>query len=385
MAAEPNYDAFMDEEKMRSESNTLAGVDVDMFEDRRSILNPVVKHRMQVDQKEDTDEESAQSTTEGSNEFEEDFEEDDEDVDDNQSQVSTFSVQRSKKKLPHFPDRYTGYRWCKRRCRIIEKVRGEKLKRQITLTDDPHEYARYLLDVEEDAYVDSTVRWMSQIFVGVCQGFEGGSRFIRNFAPKAPNLDGLVDNNLSNMEDYEVIFMELDESLGQRVRNMDPIVRLCFMFLWQMVVTAGVNYGMGKYAAAMKSTQEGGGGGNPISQLMNMAQNMSTNVLDGMQQSNGEGKGNNDFGEMLQQTMKSMMPMMQNFMGQGAATAETKTQDEVPVIDLEKESLQIVEDVSDNNDAETNNDTEEENDDEEPIYVKPRSTQSRTVNLEEYD
>lgn len=313
MTDNENFGAFMAPEKLREDSATIAE-ETSMFGQRQSYISPSNINRVQQIQEEGNGSDG-ESEEDG---FEEEVDEDDESsYDDNasiSSKISRFSVKSTKVKVPRFKDKWTGYQWCRRQAKIIEKMTGKKLERRIQYGDDPNEFAFYLKCQEQDAYVDSTCKWLTQMLIGVCGGMESGSRFLRKFLKQAPNFDGLTDNNMAVLDEYEVLFMQMDESVGERFRQIDPMWRVCFIFLFQLVSTAAVNYGT-------KAMMGGSQGANPLGALgldttniQSMAQNMSDSVLKGLDGGAPQDAGNMDMASMMQGMMKNIMPMMQNMM-----------------------------------------------------------------------
>lgn len=316
MADTDNFGAFMAPEKLREDSATIAE-ETSMFGQRQSYISPTNINRVQEVQEDNSEDNS----DEDQDEFDEDVDNSQESYEDDDdasisSKISRFSVKSTKVKVPKFKDKWTGYQWCRRQAKIIEKMTGKRLDRRIQYGDDPNEFAFYLKCQEQDAYVDSTCKWLTQMLIGVCGGMESGSRFLRKFLKQAPNFDGLTDNNMAVLDEYEVLFMQMDESVGERFRQIDPMWRVCFIFLFQLVSTAAVNYGT-------KAMMGGGSqGANPLGALgldttniQSMAQNMSDSVLKGLDgQAASAGSGGMDMASMMQGMMKNIMPMMQSMM-----------------------------------------------------------------------
>jgi hypothetical protein len=313
MTDNENYGAFMAPEKLREDSATIAE-ETSMFGQRQSYISPTNINRVQEVRPAHSSEDGSESEEGG---FDEGMSDDDESLDDSasiSSKISRFSVKSTKVKVPRFKDKWTGYQWCRRQAKIIEKMTGKRLERRIAYGDDPNEFAFYLKCQEQDAYVDSTCKWLTQMLIGVCGGMESGSRFLRKFLKQAPNFDGLTDNNMAVLDEYEVLFMQMDESVGERFRQIDPMWRVCFIFFFQLVSTAAVNYG----TKAMMNSQ----GANPLGALgldttniQSMAQNMSDSVLKGLDGgAQGPDTGATDMASMMQGMMKNIMPMMQSMM-----------------------------------------------------------------------
>ena len=364
MATTENFNAFMAPDKMREDSATIAE-ETSMFGQRKSyIANDILP--AQTDGVVVSEE---GSFDEGSQFEEEEDEEDDRSI---SSNISHFSVKASKVKIPKFKDKWTGYQWCRRQTKIIEKMVGSKLERKIKYGDDPNEFAFYLKCQEQDAYVDSTCKWLTQTLIGVCGGMESASRFMRKYMQSAPNFDGLTDNNMAVLDEYEVLFMQMDETVGERFREIDPIWRVCLMFLFQLVSTAAVNYG----TKAMMNPSSGGGLGAlglDTSNIQSMAQNMSDNVLNGLD-GNVRGANSNDMATMMQGMMKNIMPMMQNMMSgmnpdivnTNKKHRKTNKQQQQQVINLsdegdeDQDNLPLLQTIAEKNNNDDNNDEQDE-------------------------
>lgn len=221
---------------------------------------------------------------------------------------SVFTVPKSKVRRPRFPNAFTGFQWCRRKQKIIEKLKGAALPRQINHKDDPEEYAVYLITEEQDVYTESTCRWLTQFLTGTSGAMESGADMLRKKFPKAPipNLNGLTDNQLGVLEEYEVLFMEMDGTVGERFRQLDPMVRVAMLFMFQIITTAAINAKMGAAAGAATDRDAAG-----VANVMSMAQKMSGDILKG---GGGEGGGN-----VIQDIMSSMAPMLQSIMPQMGA------------------------------------------------------------------
>jgi hypothetical protein len=383
MASTENFNAFIAPEKMRDDSATIAE-ETSMFGQRQSYISP-----SNINKDDSNSQSGGEEDVEEEDGFDEDLEEDDDDDESISSKISHFSVQSTKVKVPKFKDKWTGYQWCRRQSKIIEKMTGTKLDRKIRYGDDPNEFAFYLKCQEQDAYVDSTCKWLTQMLIGVCGGMESASRFLRKYVKTAPNFDGLTDNNMAVLDEYEVLFMQMDESVGERFRQIDPMWRVCFIFFFQLVSTAAVNYGT-------KAMMGGSQGSNPLgldtTNIQSMAQNLSDNVLNGLDGNSGNG-GNVDMASMMQGMMKNIMPMMQNVMtGMDSSQKPSKKAnlDKQQVIHLEntqgeeddEEDLPLLQTITEKSDDGNNGDESED----EGFEIKDTAGQSsHTVDLNDFE
>lgn len=400
MTSTDNFNAFMAPEKMREDSATIAE-ETSMFGQRQSYISPSnINHVKETEDSSDNNEEDNDDN------FDEDLESrySDQSNDDNasiSSKISRFSVQATKVKVPKFKDKWTGYQWCRRQTKIIEKMTGKKIERKIQYGDDPNEFAFYLKCQEQDAYVDSTCKWLTQMLIGVCGGMESASRFLRKYVKTAPNFDGLTDNNMAVLDEYEVLFMQMDESVGERFRQIDPMWRVCFIFLFQLVSTAAVNYGT-------KAMMGGSQGANPLGALgldttniQSMAQNMSDSVLKGLDGNTTTGDVP-DMATMMQGMMKNIMPMMQNMMTgmePKQADRQKQTQQQQQVINLadagqteEEDNLPLLQTIAENKSEENEQESQQHasdndvDDDDDDFEIKETAGQSsHTVDLNEFE
>lgn len=328
----PNFGAFMATDKARSESATVAGdLGIGPDDDRESFFSSAPQPQAQPQPVQPPQQQPRASNplaavneaegpldgfeSEESGEFvprdqydmgsESDYESDGEE--------SVFEVPKSKIRRPRFPNSFTGFQWCRRKQKIIEKLKGSPLSRQITHNDNPEEYAIYLITEEQDVYTESTCRWLTQFLTGTSGAMESGAGMLRKRFPKAPipNLDGLTDNQLGVLEEYEVLFMEMDGTVGERFRQLDPMVRVAMLFTFQVITTAAINAKMGAAAGASSDRDAAG-----VANVMSMAQKMSGDIL----KTGGGAEGN-----VIKDIMSSMAPMIQSIMPQmGAALSDAQ-------------------------------------------------------------
>ena len=262
-----DFSAFMSPDKARSESATVAGdVGVGADDDRNTYFSigddaeprpmsaaPAAAPVHPLAQVVESDEAVEQADQFDDGEFQPRDQYDlgeEEEVGYESDEESVFTVPKSKVRRPRFPNAFTGFQWCRRKQKIIEKLKGAALPRQISHKDDPEEYAVYLITEEQTPTrspraAEDTVPYRHQ------RGRSPAPTCCaRNSQGADPQPGGLTDNQLGVLEEYEVLFMEMDGTVGERLRQLDPMVRVAMLFMFQIITTAAINAKMGRGGAA---------------------------------------------------------------------------------------------------------------------------------------